>query len=131
LGWEVRVKRFLISVSLSVGMALTGGCANKITQGKVVTTAHLAGLMPGVTSYDEASKLLGEPDSLMKQGDKLIATWRRGEIETYGVNIPGTSTLVGADNSDGKFIKVALIFDAKSKLYRTYSIKEDRMVLTQ
>lgn len=118
-------------IALTMFSALAGGCANKITQGKVVTTAHLAGLIPGVTSYDEARKILGKPDSVMVQNDKLIATWRRGEIDAYGVNIPGTNTLVGADNSDGKFIKVALIFDARSELYRTYSIKEDKMVLIQ
>lgn len=127
----MKVQNFGCSLLVAIALAFAGGCASRITQGKVVTTAHLAGLIPGVTSYEEASKVLGKPDSAMVQGDKLIATWRRGEVETYGVNIPGTSTLVGTDNGGGKFIKVALVFDAKSKLYRTYSIKEDSMVLTQ
>jgi hypothetical protein len=127
----MKVQKIGLACVMSISLFLGGGCASKIQQGKVVSDAHLAGMIPGVTSYNDAIKLLGTPDSVFSKDNKIIATWRSGEVETYGVSVPGSSTLIGTDSNKGEFKKVSLIFDDKTMKYRTYSKNTEEFLLKE
>jgi hypothetical protein len=119
------MKPALIVCTIALFVCLSA-CTYNLSQGKQVTDAQVAGLIPGVTSYSEVEQRLGKPDSLLVRANGIYATWRQGTMKTTAAEIPGANTLLGTDSAV-TLRKVTLIFDKETGLYRTHSKSESAL----
>jgi hypothetical protein len=95
-----------------------------LTRGNFISETDLNRLSYGKSTYEDTLDIWGNPDSLIIKDGYLLATWKSAGIESIGVALNGTNSLIGT-TMEGTFRNMTLIFEGPNKTFIKYIIDTD------
>lgn len=118
------VNRIVFSLSIALLCWLSASCTQRLTLGKLISETDLSRLSYGKTTYKDALDIWGSPDSIILKDGYLLATWKGAGIESIGIALNGTNSLVGT-TAEGSYRNMTLIFESRNRTYVKYIIDTD------